>query len=256
MRNSFALYELSRAEMSVLGLADEYGDLTIDPEDLETLLTGRRTDLMRLRNLSCDGMQISELDAKLSLHRDAEGQAIIRVHPVYHKPKIPFALENSDAQALIDGRQLHARYTLATATAGNEASKEFAYILEYDPETREFMSYEPKEVLVPDHINGFELSRFQKNDFSNGNIVALPDGTNLVHKATDSKGLLSNRWSLIISKNKEDGKIYELLEGIRPLKGEQLPDESLAFQKEYAAMKTQLQETIQATFPAFTKRGR
>lgn len=236
MRNRFALYELSDAEMSSLGLYDQYGDLKIEPEDLDVLLSGRRTSLMRLHDLSSNGMNIAQMDAKLSLHRDSESRAFIRVHPVYHQPKLPFAGDDDTIQALIDGKQTHARYWMATAVAPPDVSKQYEYILEYDPETREFISYEPDEVWVPDRINGFELSPAQKMDYRRAMPLNLPDGTNLIYKATDSNGLWANRSSLILSKDAEDGKRYELLEGIRPLGTAQLAGESPAFQKEYDAM--------------------
>ncbi|QTF64630.1 MULTISPECIES: DUF4099 domain-containing protein [Mucilaginibacter] len=245
MRNSFALHELSDSEMRSLGLYDQYGDLRIEPEDLDVLLSGRRTSLMRLHDLTSNGMNIAQMDAKLSLHRDSEGQAFIRVHPVYHQPKLPFAGEDDSIQALLDGRELHARYRMATAVIAPEVSKEYEYIYEYDAETREFISYAPEKVPVPDRINGFELSPAQKLDFSRAIPLTLPDGTSLVYKATDSNGLLANRWSLILSKDTEDGRAYELLEGIRPLGTAQIAEESPAFKKENDAMNAAIQPTFQ-----------
>ncbi|PAW95095.1 hypothetical protein CKK33_16970 [Mucilaginibacter sp. MD40] len=247
MRNSFALYELSDSEMRSLGLYDQYGDLKIEPEDLYVLLSGRRTSLMRLHDLSSNGMNIAQMDAKLSLHRDRDGQAFIRVHPVYHKPRLPFARGDDTIQALIDGQQLHARFMMATAVAPPDVSKKYEYIYEYDEETREFISYSPEEVLIPDRINGFELSPAQKADFSRAIPLTLPDGTNLVYKATDSNGLLANRYSLILSKDTEDGKHYELIDGIRPLGTAQIAEESQAFKKEFDAMNAEVQPLFRET---------
>jgi len=242
MPNSFSVYELSDAEMSALGLFDMFGDLTIEPEDLNVLLKGRRTGLLRLHDLSFDGMQIPQMDAKLSLHRDSAGQAIIRVHPVYHKPKMPFATEDSGMRELLDGTRLHLRYLMATARSSpDEPWKEYEYILEYDAETREFISYQPEEVSLPDRINGFELTPAQQTDFRRGLPVNLPDGTNLVYKVTESNGLLSNRDSLILSNDSDKGKEFEMLEGIRPIGTgmTQIAEESYAFLKEYEEMNAQ-----------------
>jgi hypothetical protein len=256
MRNSFALYELSGSEMRSLGLYDQYGDLTIEPEDLEVLLSGRRTSLMRLHDLTSHGMNIAQMDAKLSLHRDGDGQALIRVHPVYHKPKLPFAGEDDSIQALLDGKQLHVRYMMATAVAPPDVSKQFEYILEYDAETREFISYAPEDVAIPDRINGFELSSAQRADFSRAIPLTLPDGTSLVYKATDSNGLSANRSSIILFKDTDDGKRYELLDGVRPMQTAQIAEESQAFQKEFDAMNAEIQPSFGETVKISGRKGR
>jgi hypothetical protein len=65
-------------------------------------------------------------------------------------------------------------------------------IFEYDAKTREFLSYRPKDVLVPARVNGLTLTTRQKEDFRRGIPLMLPDGTELVYKTTERPGLLAN----------------------------------------------------------------
>jgi hypothetical protein len=57
--------------------------------------------------------------------------------------------------------------------------KKKTWIIEYDPETREFISSDPEKVRVPAKINGEQLSDLQKEHYRNGSVVELSDGTRL-----------------------------------------------------------------------------
>ena len=53
-------------ELERMGLAKD-GVVLLDVDDLNALLAGRRTDMLRLEHLEMDGVHIEALDAKMSL---------------------------------------------------------------------------------------------------------------------------------------------------------------------------------------------
>ena len=56
-------------ELESIGLA-KWGKLLLDEDDLQALLRGRRTDMLRLENLRFEGLHIAQLDTKLSLRQN------------------------------------------------------------------------------------------------------------------------------------------------------------------------------------------
>jgi hypothetical protein len=60
------------AEFENIGLSKD-GLITLGDDDLKALLSGGRTDLIHLMNLTNGEQRIPDLEAKLSLHRNEEG---------------------------------------------------------------------------------------------------------------------------------------------------------------------------------------
>src|SRR5690606_37402834 len=138
--------ELPLAEMETLGLYDGKGKFNLDPKDMEALLAGRRSSLITLKELDADGFRIERLDAKISFYRKTDGKVGFRLHPIYKAPVVPDLLDKSEAAVLISGKLAHVNVSKPGA------EKEFI-VFEYDPETKEFISYDPDKVLAPEKIN-------------------------------------------------------------------------------------------------------
>jgi len=93
---------LPMADLQKIGLA-ENGGLKISKEDLTLLLSGRRTQMLRLENLVSDGLRIQQMDAKLSLKPNGDGNLDLMVHPIYKQAqKLPF-LTDTEAEKLEKG---------------------------------------------------------------------------------------------------------------------------------------------------------
>lgn len=244
MKNPFYVNELPKQEMESLGLVDKTGNYILSPEDVEALLAGRRTSLMSLKNLDASGVHIEQLDAKLSLDRNPDGQASFKLHPIYKQPLIPPLLDEDEAQALITGKT----QSIDKIIPG-PGKKEVVF--EYDPDTREFISFDPSLVIAPDKINGYKLKDWQKDDFQKGFKVRLPDGTELQHRATDPKGIRADRAALILSVLIDGGISYLLIRGLRHLlnsdKKEQADEQTPAFKKAYAEMEKHFAKKFKAT---------
>jgi len=200
------------AELEKIGIYTE-SKLTIGQEDIDALLAGRRTGMLSLKNLELDGFKIQQLDAKLSMVRGDDKSIVLNLHPIYNEVRPHPALSEREGKRLKDGK-----VDTILKEHGDTIGMLRKIAIEYDAQTREFISYEPEKVQVPDRVNGESLSEKQKKAFRNGEIVTLQDGTRIQHSATDSKGVRSDRARLIFSMLFDGGISYLIFRGIRNLK--------------------------------------
>lgn len=213
MDNQFNENDLPIGELRKIGLIRN-GRPDLSEEDLGALLTGHRTDLITLRDLNSDGIHIKKMDAKLSLERTPDGHITLQLHPIYRDIKKHPLLLDAEAEQLEQGSLTH---VLKTYQAGDGKKK--SWVIEYDPETREFISTDPAKVKVPAKINGEKLSDLQKEQYRNGDVVQLSEGTRLQRRASSRSGVTSNRDALMYSLILDGGISYLLLRGLRNLFG-------------------------------------
>ncbi|WP_199120303.1 DUF4099 domain-containing protein [Pedobacter sp. ASV28] len=202
--------ELPIEELEKLGLYKD-GALTLQDGDIAALLAGRRTELRSLYNLEMDGFKISQLDAKLSLSRGENGKIGLKIHPIYNEVQAHPLLDEKETKQLLSGKLDKISKTF------DDKGIERKLIIEYDEQTKEFVSYYPYQVEVPFKVNGEILNESQKKAFQNGEIVELEDGTRLRHSATDSKGVKSDAKRLIFSVLFDGGLSYLVMRGLRHL---------------------------------------
>ncbi|MGJ1525507.1 DUF4099 domain-containing protein [Sphingobacterium spiritivorum] len=217
MDNQFNENDLPIGELRKIGLVKN-GRPILSGEDITALLSGQRTDLITLHDLNGDGIHIKKMDAKLSLERSPEGHVSLQLHPIYRDVKQHPLLLADEAEQLVDGRLTH---VLKTYQGGDGKKK--SWVIEYDPETREFVSSDPAKVRVPAMINGEKLSDLQKEQYRNGEIVQLTDGTRLQRRASSRSGVTSNREALMYSLILDGGISYLLLRSLRNLFGNRTP---------------------------------
>ena len=204
--------ELPIRELEKLGLLT-HGLLNLEQTDIDALLAGRRTEMQSLRNLQLDGLDIVQLDAKLSLAKNEKGNVTLNLHPIY-KQEVPHPLLSAEeSSSLRDGKQhaIQKDYVQPNKILGK-------LVIEYDQQTREFVTYRPDQVEVPEKVNGETLTEKQKKAFSNGEVVRLEDGTGFQHSATDSRGVRSDRARLIFSVLVDGGLSYLVFRGLKNLK--------------------------------------
>ncbi|MEN5196938.1 DUF4099 domain-containing protein [Sphingobacterium faecium] len=218
--------EMPLNELEKLGLYKD-GGFSISPENIDALLAGRRTDMLSMAGLNIDGFAIRQLDAKLSLSRNTDGNIQLNIHPIYHEPQWHPLLSDDEEKALIAGEK-----HVVSKEQEIDGNKKKKIIIEYDDLTREFVAYEPDGVQAPIRVNGEELSEKQQEAFRNGEVVELKDGTKIQHSATDNKGIRSDRKRLILSVLLDGGISYLVFRGINNLKGRFEPQDE-GFSKGY-----------------------
>ena len=188
------------------------GKLQLDDDDLQALLNGRRTDMLRLENLYLDGFHLPALDAKLSLRREADGNVTLLAHPIYKTPEPPAYLTRSEAEQLEKGDALNVQKTI---TDGEGDKREV--LVEYDRDTNEFIVVDTEQILVPDAVNGIRLTTEQKERYRKGKAVDTNDGTRIQYSATDKRGIRSDRLTSIASVLIDGGITYLLFKGLNAI---------------------------------------
>jgi len=232
MKTQFQPSDLPLAQLEKLGIY--YQDqLLLDPEEISALLSGRRTPLVSLHNLTGEKFEIERLDARLSLHKDEYNRVELLIHPIYHSPRIHPLLTELEMHMLIQGKK-----DFIAKSIQIEEGISAMYNIEYDPVTNDFVGYSVPDVQAPDLVNGIMLDLEQKEIFKKGGLVELPDGTRFQHRVTQPKGLLADRRELILSVLIDGGISYLLTKEIQPLTAisKQLDHRTPAFDKTLADM--------------------
>lgn len=238
MNHLFNAQELPIAALQQLGLF-AHGEILMDKADLEALLSGRRTGLLSLADLRADNFVIDRLDARVSLTHNSSKQAEIRLHPIYKKAIAHPLLSEAESKRLISGEQDYIQKKYADSLGGNSLMN-----FEYDKITKDFVSYFPQQVQVPQAVNGFLLSRVQELSFQNGEMLELDDGTRIQHRASEGKGLRANRAALILSVLLDGAVSHYLLQGIAALNNQpQSSYATSAYQDAHLIMQEQLRKT-------------
>ncbi|MDB5012390.1 MAG: hypothetical protein JWQ25_592 [Daejeonella sp.] len=220
-------------ELEQLGLVKNGRPLLKD-EDLEALLSGRRTDMIALQDVHSKSFVIKQLDAKLSLSTNGDENPILNIHPIYKEVK-PHPLLNKTERNQLESAQLQ-----SVLKDFKENGRREKVVIEFDKDTREYVSYNPKNIQAPQKVNGISLSEKQKEAFKQGEVVELDVDTIIQHAATESKGIKSDRSALILSVLLDGGISYLLLRGVKNLTGnsEQNHNFSEGYKKALEEMKS------------------
>ncbi|WP_426330074.1 DUF4099 domain-containing protein [Pedobacter sp. R-06] len=188
-------------------------DILIQSKDIHALLSGSRTNLIKLHDISRSGIEIKEMEVKLSLVRGVSGKPELLVHPVYKQSLNPPYITQAEADELITGQKSN---VLKEVDWGGEKK---SLLVEYDWDTREFVVTDMLKVRAPEQVNGITLSPYQKERYREGRQIELDDGTLIQASSTCAEGLRSNRLSLIISILMDGGISYVLFNGVKALIG-------------------------------------
>jgi hypothetical protein len=207
-------------DLEEIGLAKN-GRFLLAADDLKALLSGRRTDMLRLENLAAEGIHILAMDAKLSLKQNPEGNLDLLIHPVYREAEYAQYLTDSEAEMLEKG-EIANILKRTSDTQGNETD----ILVEFDKDTNEFIITDTEKILVPDFVNNEKLTLEQKERYRKGKEVELSDGTKFQYSGTNSKGISSNKLALVASILIDGGVSYILYKGLNALLGQKPDQES------------------------------
>lgn len=207
------LRDLPLGDLSELGLFKN-GELALPKKDIDALLSGMRTGLVSLKDINHGGIEVNEMNVKLSLTKNAEGKTELLVHPVYKMSKVPQYITAVEADDLITG--LKANLIKETEKDGRQKKM----MVEYDWDTREFIVTDTSRLRVPEMVNGMPLTPYQKERYVNGRQIEMPDGTTFQASSTSPEGLRSNRLALVVSLLIDGGISYLLLTGLKAMAGD------------------------------------
>jgi len=208
---SFNEKKLPMKDLETIGMASG-GQLLLNVGDLKALLSGRRTGLLELQNLEAENIKIQSLNAKVSLVTGKDGKVDLLIHPVYRKPSTPDFLDDHEAQQLEKGEVANL-LKITIDDKGNKTEK----LVEFDPDTREFIISDTEKILAPDMVNNEFLTLAQKEKYRRGKEVELADRTEFSYSAIDPQGMRANRLALIASVLIDGGLSYMLYQGLNAL---------------------------------------
>lgn len=164
----FSAEELPYTQLQALGLGKK-DVLNLPAIDLNALLAGRRTSLTRFVNVELPSLgKIPTLDSKLSLHRNNDGSVSLRIHPINKIAPNIFDLPEKERQYLTEGRKDLLVYKVAKQNGDKDDM-----LIQYDPETREYVGKMIKEIIPPRGINNQTLTDKQREDWRNGKVVEV-----------------------------------------------------------------------------------
>jgi len=198
-------------ELKRIGLSVD-GKLNLDADDLKALLIGRRTEMLRLENLTAEGIHIPALDAKLSLKRNTAGEPELLVHPIYREPEVPSFLTDTQAEMLEKGDAPNVQ-TMLFDDEGHQKQ----VLVEFDKETNEFIITDTDLIQAPQLINNKPLTAAQKASYRKGKEVETEDGTTIQYSAVEKHGIRSNKIALIASVLIDGGVSFMLFKTLNAL---------------------------------------
>ena len=210
---------LPMQDLKIFGIYKE-GKFTIPKEQVQALQEGKMTDVVALKNLKGKDIQIDNLPARLSIVRGVDGNPSLRIDPVYRSPNSHPQLSTEEKERLIRAEIANIRKNYVDKN-GNVRTE----IIAYDKDTKQFMSYDPRAVQVPESVNDQKLTSEQKRKYKEGEMVELPDGTQFQFSTTDRKGIRSNRNGLVLSILLDGGIFYLLFTGIGKMLGKKSSEE-------------------------------
>lgn len=203
--------DLPIKDLETIGLAAG-GQLLLNVDDLKALLSGRRTGLMELHDLEADNVKIKSINAKISLKPNEKGQMDLLIHPIYRHAEVPDLLSDTEARQLEKGEV----GSLLRITLDNHGKKK-EMLVEYDPETKEFIVSDTDKILAPDMVNSEFLTAAQKENYRKGREVEIADGTRFNYSGTDRHGIRSNKLALVASALIDGGLSYMVYRGLNAL---------------------------------------
>jgi hypothetical protein len=227
-----ALKRLPLEQMKSFGLYKD-GKYTISDDQLKTLKNGGRTDVVELKDLKNEQIEIKSMLARLSIVKDANNKPTLQVDPVFKQALKNGQLTSKEQKDLETGTIKSLPKTL-TDKDGIEQKK----IYQYDKETRQILSYDPNAIQIPERANDQQLTPEQKRKLREGKEIALNDGTTLQIDQTESKGIRSNRSLLVLSIVADGGLSYMLISGIKAI----LPKNKEKDQKQATEKKTTMSQ--------------
>lgn len=203
--------DLPIKDLETIGLAAG-GQLLFNVDDLKALLSGRRTSLLELRDLETDNIKIKSINAKISLKPNDFGKLDLLIHPIYRKAQTPDFLNETEATQLRKGEVA----SLLKITLDDHGTKK-EMLVEYDPETKEYIVSDTEKILAPDMVNNEFLTPAQKENYRKGKEVQLTDGTKLNYSGTDHHGIRSNKLALVASILIDGGLSYMVYKGLNAM---------------------------------------
>lgn len=229
---------LPMKDLEIFGVIKN-GKFTIPEKEVNALKNGGMTDIVELTDLKGKDIYIDKLPARLSIVRGEDGNPALRIDPVYREPNVHPNLNETERNQLVRKELANIKKTYVDKE-GNIQTE----IIEYDQRTKQFLSYNPREIKAPQSVNGKELDPQQKKKYKEGETVLLADGTAFQLSPSAPKGLRSNKSGLVLSVLLDGGLSYLLITGAQKLVGKE-SQEDKAYSEGYLQAIKEVQKQVE-----------
>lgn len=215
------------------------GKFTIPEKEVNALKNGGMTDIVELTDLKGKDIYIDKLPARLSIVRGEDGNPALRIDPVYREPNSHPNLNDTERNQLVRNELANIKKSYVDKE-GNIQTE----IIEYDQRTKQFLSYNPRDIKAPQLVNGQELDPQQKKKYKEGETVLVADGTAFQLSPSAPKGLRSNKSGLVLSVLLDGGLSYLLITGVQKLLGKESQEEK-AYSEGYLQAIKEVQKQVE-----------
>lgn len=225
-------------DLEIFGVVKN-GKFTIPEKEIHALKNGKMTDMVELKDLKGKDIRIDKLSARLSIVKGEDGNPALRIDPVYKVPNAQADLSESERNQLVKKELANLKKNYVDKE-GNIQSQ----VVEYDHRTKQFLSYNPRDIKAPQEVNGEELSPQQKKKYKEGEKVQLVDGTEFQLSPSSPNGIRSNNKGLVLSVMLDGGLSYLLVTGVEKLLGKESQEEK-AYSEGYLQAVKEVQKQVE-----------
>ncbi len=229
---------LPMKDLEIFGVIKN-GKFTIPEKEVNALKNGGMTDIVELTDLKGKDIYIDKLPARLSIVRGEDGNPALRIDPVFREPNVHPNLNDTERNQMVRKELSNIKKSYVDKE-GNIQTE----IIEYDQRTKQFLSYNPRDIKAPQSVNGQELDPQQKKKYKEGETVLLADGTAFQLSPAVPKGLRSNKSGLVLSVLVDGGLSYLLITGVQKLLGKE-SQEKKAYSEGYLQAIKEVQKQVE-----------
>ena len=171
-QSRFTERDIPYQEFEKVGFSKEELFTKMSREDLEKLMSGKRTSMYKVQGIDSKGQDFSIM-SKFSLVRKEDGTATLHLHPVRPDIKNDIGLTDSDIKKL-------QKEQLVPKTINGER-----YLVQLDKETNELLKAKTKDINVPTHIKDVELNNVQRERLRKGQLITIESGKDKIQVGID-----------------------------------------------------------------------
>lgn len=229
---------LPMKDLELFGVIKD-GKFTIPEKEVNALKNGGMTDIVELTDLKGKDIYIDKLPARLSIVRGEDGNPALMIDPVYREPNQHPNLNQAERNQLMRNELSNIKKSYVDKE-GNIQTE----IIEFDQQTKQFLSFNPRDIKAPQSVNGKELDPQQKKKYKEGETVQLPDGTAFQLSPSSPKGIRSNKSGLVLSVLLDGGLSYLLITGLEKMLGKESQEEK-AYSEGYLQAIKEVQKQVE-----------
>lgn len=171
-QSRFTERDIPYHEFEKLGFSKEDLITKMSRDDLEKLMSGRRTSLFKIQGIDSKGQDFAIM-SKFSLVRKEDGTTTLNLHPV--RPEIKNDIDLSDKEI----KRLQ-KEQLVPKTINGER-----YLVQLDKDTNELLKAKTKDINVPTHIQDVELNNVQRERLRKGQLITIESGKDKIQVGID-----------------------------------------------------------------------